>query len=333
MRVLTQRRLHNLPPLHLGLVLRLLLQVLVTRMEDFYRPLAEAMPAKLVLTGRRAFHVVASLALLDRPLALRTSLGVDEYPVHILRLILVLQRPLRHRVAVDGTVSFLVTIPTETIRTTAKNVETFRKTTNRIQKIHNIITAWRRTPLDLPPPVSIFHVGPQQVPRVLHLISMIRSQFSDHVLADGGGARRSGTLQQQATRTVVVYRFRNVISPARSAKRMATGSRDHIATGLEANSAGDRMIGGELSDRSRKKADSSPDSVLVVEPVVEELAEVPVEVAEEDDRGGSRLRKRRRDSENIVLLPLPYLCFVEDRVARWTWLAGFVFHDRNGNES
>lgn len=57
------------------------------------------------------------------------------------------------------------------------------------------------------------------------------------------------------------------------------------------------MIERELDEgRGPKEADLVSDSILVVEPVVEELTEIPVEVAEQDDRGGSRLGNRCGDS-------------------------------------
>ncbi|PON70171.1 hypothetical protein PanWU01x14_083460 [Parasponia andersonii] len=136
-------------------------------MERLGRPFTEAMPTKLIPTRRRAPHVVASMALLNHPLALRTRLGIDKNPIRVLRLVLILHVPLGHRVAIHRPVSFLVAIPAEIEGAAAIDVETPAVVPDEVEKVHGVIASGSRTPLDLPPPIAIFHIRPQKVPRVL----------------------------------------------------------------------------------------------------------------------------------------------------------------------
>ena len=169
--------------------------------------------------------------------------------------------------------------------------------------------------------------------RELLLVGVTHGQSSDHVFSDGGDARGLGTRQHQTSRTVVADRLGDVTRPARSAIQVAARSRDYsairgvrtVSERLEADSASDWTIGGDASDdRAREEAELVSDSELVVEPVVEELAEIPVEVSEQDDRRGSRLGQSRGNPSDGVLLSLPYLRFVEDRIAGFCVAASFL---------
>lgn len=176
-----------------------------------------------------------------------------------------------------------------------------------------------RAPLSL---LIVLDIRSNKIARVL-LFILFTHQRVDHLLTNGGRAPRIRAPQAQAGRPVADRRA-DVSSPALATELMAAICRAHLAAKMtvETNLA-DGFIRGDRSG-GFDQANGIPNLGLVGEPLVVDLGDVPIVVAEQQTGIGFGDREGGRQLTHVVVLESSYVGLGQDGVVLHAIRAGFA---------